>query len=136
MPTFSPQQPIVFPDVEVALAGWLRAVLAPVPVSTRIPNPRPATFLRVMRTGGPRVSLTVDAPQITFEAWANSEQDAHDLAAQVRALVNAAAGQTAGAAQIVKVTEMGGPAWLADPTSSQPRFTWTVQMRVRGTPQL
>jgi hypothetical protein len=131
MPTWSRQPPILLPDVEAELVGWLTATVG-VPTSTRVPNPRPDRWVRVMRTGGPRSSLNVDGAQITFEAWDVTSPDAAGLARQVRSVVNALAGQTVGGMLVVRVEEFAGPANLPDPHSETPRYSWTAAVHARA----
>jgi len=134
MPTFSPPQPIRFPDVEAMLAAWMPTVL-PVPCSTRIPNPRPSRWVRILRTGGPSEMLVVDQAQITVECWNDNLVGAANDAATVRAHLRALQGRTVAGVQVLRVREWGGPANLPDTHSAQPRYTWTVSIDVRGTPQ-
>lgn len=125
------EAPIRFPDAEAAVRAYLlpgiRGRYPGLILATRVPDPRPAKWLRIMRTGGPRESMFVDRPQITLEAWAGNEGDAANLLEDARALLNAANGQLFG------VEELGGPANLPDPTTAQIRYTMTLWIRIRGT---
>jgi hypothetical protein len=60
--------PIVFPDAAELVARYLRDALAergqPVRVVTRVPNPRPAAFVRVKRIGGARLDVVTDRPRL------------------------------------------------------------------------
>jgi hypothetical protein len=134
MPTFSPPGQIVFPDVEAMLVGWVPSVL-PVLCSTRVPNPRPSRWVRIVRTGGPSTMLVVDQAQITVECWNDDIVGASDDARTLRAALRGLQASTVGDVQVVRVREWGGPANLPDAHSSQPRYTWTVSIDVRGTPQ-
>jgi hypothetical protein len=124
-------QTIVFPDVEALLVTYLNGILD-VPVFTRIPNPRPPSFVRVLRTGGPKQGLVTDEAQITVEAWHNDSVQASNLAQQARAHLNVLAGQMLSSHQIHRVREMSGPGNLPDPTSGQARYTWTLLVDIRG----
>lgn len=120
---------IVFPDVEqlvidgiapeLAARGWV------VPVTTRTPNPRPAEYVRVIRTGGVRVNLVLERAQITVEAFAEREARAERLAALVRGIL-----PTLEAAY--DVDEFSAPGNLPDPTTAQHRYTATYGVLVRG----
>lgn len=121
---------LTFPDVEALLVGALRAVLD-APVYVTIPNPRPATFVRVVRSGGPSVGVVDDA-LVTVEAWAPSTVAAAALARTVRAQLSALAYARLATGDVIRVREAGGPANDPDPTSGSPRYSWTVEVRTRG----
>lgn len=124
--THNSSQPIYFPDAEKAVRDYLLQRMAGTKIATRVPNPRPGSWLRVMRTGGARENRFVDRPQITVEGWALNEDDAARLLNDARAWLNAADGQIFG------VEEVGGPANLPDPTTAQIRYTMTLWLRIRG----
>ena len=128
---------IAFPDVEAALVGWLTAALPgygiTAPVSTQVPNPRPAQFIRVLRTGGPEQNLVVDGAQVTVECWDNSAPAAAATARTVRAVLKSVKNVTTTSGDLLYGTEeFAGPALLPD-VSGQPRYSWTVQVHARGT---
>jgi hypothetical protein len=123
---------ILFPTVETVLVGWLPELLG-VPVATDVPTSRPARWVRVIRTGGPRRGVVLDEAQVTVEAWGTSTEDAAQLAQLARAHIHAMQGRIFAGVLVVRVTAFGGPAWLPDPTSKQHRYTWTEQITVRGT---
>jgi hypothetical protein len=128
---------IVFPDAVSTVIGALNAQLddlgyANVPVRSKVPNPRPTRFVRVLRTGGPRVNIVTDSAQITVEAWAASDHDAHDLAQAARAVLNSLEGTVTSGATVYGINEFSGPAYLPDPESEQPRYTWSASVNVRG----
>lgn len=117
---------VLFPDVELALCNALRNPLLGVPVVADIPVTRPAEFVRVIRTGGPRETLRSEAALLAVEAWASTKARASQLAREARAVIFALDGQLFGA------REVAGPAYLPDPSSAQIRYTMTVQVRARG----
>lgn len=128
---------ILFPDTVAAVIGALTTQLPDfgyggVPVRSRVPNPRPARFVLVFRTGGPRVNVVTDAAQVTIEAWATDAVDAHDLAQAARAIVGGLEGTVTGGVTLYGVDEFSGPAFLPDPASDQARFTWSVSVHARG----
>lgn len=80
--------PVIFPNIEARCVSFLKSVLSPdVYVSTRIPNPRANQMVRVTRTGGGRINVGMDAPQVLFECWAPSDYESSELARVVRAQV-------------------------------------------------
>lgn len=130
----SAQEAIAFPDIEELLVGWVPTVVADVPVSTEIPNPRPSKFIRLIRTGGPRQGLVTDQPQVTFECWADRSTAASALAGELRPHVFALGGRRIDGHVIRRVQEFSGPANLPDKTSGQSRYTWSVRIDLRGVP--
>lgn len=119
---------VLFRDVEALVCTFLRKpLLGTIQIGIRAPNPRPAEFIRILRTGGPKETLVSEAAQITVEAWAQTEARASLLLSQCRALLNAA-DET-----IYGVREFSGPANLPDPLSGQIRYTQSFQVRARGT---
>jgi hypothetical protein len=132
---------IVFPDAAAVVINYLRVELdargPAIPVVSRVPKQRPATFVTVERQGGQRRNLVVDDAQLGIDCWGSSDsgtgdQEAHDLAQLCRGLIHAAAGTTQGGVQIYRVEEFAGPALLPDPLSDQPRAVLTVVVSVRG----
>lgn len=117
---------VQFPDAEQAMCNLLRNPLLGVPVVADIPSTRPAEFMRVIRTGGPRETLHSEAPIFAIEAWAQTKARAVALIQAARAIVGPADGPLFG------VVELGGPAYLPDPQSTQIRYTMSVQARLRG----
>lgn len=98
-----------------------------------VPANRPARFVTVERTGGPRRNLVVDGAQITIDAWGRDRAEAHDLAQAARAIVNALEGTTTvDELTVYGVDEFSGPAFLPDPDTDQPRFRWTTSVNTRG----
>lgn len=125
--------PVEFPDAVALVLDYLRDQLDDIVCVSQIPNPRPDTFLLVRRAGGVRLNVVADNPMLTVEAWAATPEAAHDLLAEARGRVHAMRGQAFDGVAVYRVTEIGGPAHLPDPTSEQPRYTMTVQVAVRGT---
>jgi hypothetical protein len=125
---------VVHPDTVATITSHLNAALTP-PVSSNVPNPRPAEFVTVRRTGGPRASKVSDRPQVTVEAWSTDPESAHDLAQLCRSQVTAMADGTNRSGVIVyRVDEFAGPADLPDPDSRQSRFTFTLSVHSRTAP--
>lgn len=122
---------VVFPDVEALAISYLEASLPGVTVSTRVPSTRPASLVRVMRTGGYRRDLVTDVARLTFEYWAGSETDAADLCQLGRAYVLA---WPVRANDVRTVSEAAGPVNSPDPDSGTPRYVHTVEAHVRCLP--
>lgn len=79
------------PDAVAVVTAYLRDALTAhgqlVPVVSRVPSPRPPTFVRVRRLGGVQQTPVSDRPRLDVHCWAESESAAHDLAALCRALL-------------------------------------------------
>jgi hypothetical protein len=139
-----PAEVIVFPDATELFADHLRVELdergyPDLHVGTRIPNPRPVEFVRVIRTGGTRRNLVVDETQLTVECWAGSEQVAQDMAQLARAVIAAARGDVLDGVPIYRVDDVtgpgalpSGPVYTPDPISQQPRFSFSMLVACRG----
>lgn len=122
---------VVFPDATDVVRTLLDTALTP-PVRSKVPNPRPAEFVTVRRTGGVRRDLVADNAQVTVESWGATEEDAHDLAQLARAHIGAAPGSVVNGVSIYRVTEQAAPGILPDPLSDQPRYTQTFIIALRG----
>lgn len=123
---------VIQPDVEAlvidALAENLPLVGISVPVGTRVPNPRPPTFVRVLRAGGTKETLVSEQAWVIVEAYAVLERDASDLLSYCRGILHAQDG-----GPLFGTFEVSGPVNLPDPTTSLVRYTQTVGIRARGT---
>lgn len=121
----------VLPDVEAIVVAFLNGVVVP-PVSTRVPNPRPAAFVRAWRTGGAATSRVLERAQITVQAWGSNSADtvaASDLAQACRtALFN----EYTGMPLVRGVEEIAGLYSDPDPATGIARYTFTVTLMVRA----
>lgn len=126
---------VVMPDAVAVTIDYLRPALAaagrPVHVGARVPSPRPSEFVRVERIGGLRKNVVSDSPRLDIHCWAATDEAALDLAQLARALVHAMGGSRSGVA-VYRVQEVGGPMWLPDDTSGQPRYAFAVEIQMRG----
>ena len=123
---------VEFPDTCKLVLSILRAFDEDTPAHARVPNPRPPSFYRVLRTGGPRVNFVADGASVVVESWAGDEEEAHGLAQGARTALHAAASSVVGGTPIYRVTELSGPGRLPDPASEQARYTQTFMVMVRG----
>lgn len=122
---------VVFPDAVLVVVEYLRASLPGVAVRTQVPDPRPDEFIRVKRLGGARATVITDRPRVDIHCWSSTEDDAESLMRLSRAYVLAMAGSRSGTT-VYNVREVGGPQWLPDSTSGQPRYAFAVEFSARG----
>lgn len=121
--------PVTYPDAQLAVVDYLRPLLAPVPVSVRVPNPRPAAFVTLRRVGGQADTL-IDQARIDLFAWAGSDSAAHDLAMALRHHLAAMPGLRGGV-RVTRIQEFSGPLPAPD-ESGQPRWLVTYEISLRG----
>lgn len=107
-----------------AARAVLVAAVPGVPVSTRVPNPRPDRFVRLVRAGGSR-TRELDKMLLVVECWAldavQAEQDALTVAEALR--TSPAGGPWAGA--WITRWDTNAIADNPDPDTDQARFTVT-----------
>ena len=121
---------VFFPDAVLLVIDYLRAALG-VPVYSRVPENRPAEFIRVERLGGLRSSVVTDRPRIDIECWSHSEETAEALMSLARAHMLAMAGKR-GVTTVYNVQEVSGPMWLPDSVSGAPRYSFAVEFSTRA----
>lgn len=122
-----PLLPVTYPDAQLVVVGYLRPLLAPIPVGVRVPEQRPATFVTVRRSGGVAQGRT-DHARIDLYAWAASDIAAYDLANAVRRHLAVIGAQDA---TVAAVQEFAGPIPATD-ESNQPRWLVTYEISLRG----
>ena len=116
-------------DVESMVRAFLIPVVSPVKVVTTVPATRPATFVRLFRTGGAADNRVLERAQITVQGWAADIVDAFDLTAGCReAFLN----NYTSMPLVRGVNEIGGLHFDPDPGSGTPRYTFTVELMVRA----
>lgn len=116
------------PDAESTVVAFLRDRCG-VHVGTKVPNPRPARFIRAWRSGGSAVHEVLDVPHITVTAWAEDSEDASALASTAReALFN----DYTAMPLVRRVEEVGGVYYDPDPATGADRYTFTMSLRIRA----
>lgn len=121
------------PDVVAAIVPHLTDVLT-VPVSSRVPKPRPDSFVTVRETGGAgRQEMVLYRASVQFFGWAQTDQAARELTSQTRTALLDMANVTFGGVQVFAVREVGAVGWFPDPDSGQARFVGSVEMIARET---
>lgn len=118
-------------DVEKLLIDYLGPILA-VPVGTKAAGTG-TTFVKLIRTGGPRATPVSDRAQITFEAYSNKGTTAWELADKARMAMFALAGTQLAGTSVKEIEEIGGPGNLPDPIfPALTRYTFTLAVHLRG----
>jgi hypothetical protein len=129
---------VVMPDATDVVVSYLQGILPAYgeacPVRAKVPTTRPAKFVVVRRVGGVRRNVVTDEPMMVVESWAQSDQDAIDLAELCRGLIHSLPGSVVDGVPIYRVTDVSGTQFLPDDLSAQPRYTMTIQVAMRGVP--
>ncbi|WP_051432594.1 hypothetical protein [Promicromonospora kroppenstedtii] len=125
---------VIFPDVEALLLAYLKPLVAPVKVVTKVPAARPASFVKLVRVGGPRRDRVTDRPMVVFQAWGPDSVAASELARRVHAHVYALAQTSTPQGYVSAVNEVGGLQYFPDPESGQDCYQFTAQLQTRGVP--
>lgn len=129
-------EPVSFGAIEVAAADHLAARLPArgwdVLVANSVPRNRPETFVLVVpRVGGGLTNIVTDNPRLVVECHSTVGTTAGDLAAVVRAELQAVAGGYMGGLWIEKVGDIS-LVFRPDPDTNLPRYLVTKQFWVTG----
>lgn len=112
--------------VEQALVAYLATPLG-MPVSTRVPEPRPAQFIRVTRAGGAQRNLAQADSRILVECWGTTDALAWDAAERSWALLNVLDHTTL--IDVGRVT-LADPVNYPDSLSGSPRYQYIADLVV------
>lgn len=112
------------PDVEALFLKVLKPLGR---VSTKVPNPRPDTFIRVSSAGGAGERFFDDA-SILVEAWAPSTVAASDLARAARNLLHESRFDVVDGWQLYGI-DSAYPVYFPDETSERYQFLANVRVR-------
>lgn len=123
---------MAFPDANALLIGALTPLRAPVPVVSRVPDPRPPRLVQVRRVGGSAVWPVRDGARMDVWCWAPTDAEAMGLALAVRADVWKLAGTQIAGVQCYRVQEFLAPRLDDDPVTNSPRAWATYQLDLRA----
>lgn len=123
---------MAFPDVNGLLITYLAGVVAPTPVVSRVPDPRPARLVQVRRVGGAALPPVRDGARLDVWCWEDDDQAAMALAATVRTAVWALSGTALLGPVCYRVQEFLAPRLDDDPVTNSPRVWATYQLDVRA----
>jgi hypothetical protein len=122
---------MAYPDIIALLVAYLDPLLTG-PVSSRVPDPRPAVWTQVRRIGGPQVRPVRDQPRVDVISWALTDPAAWALADAARRAIHALKGTVLGGAVVYRIDETLGPKQLDDPTTGVPRCLATYSILIRA----
>jgi hypothetical protein len=111
-----------FPDIEAECRQMLLGP-AGVHVGTKVPDPRPASFVRLWVTGGSADQRILDRPTVTVQAWGGDTVEAAELARKCRDVFLTRFGAR---------NEMTRPYFDPDPGTNTPRYSFTFRTRSRA----
>ena len=116
-------------NVEAVAVASLASLPGGVRVATKVPNPRPESFVRVGTVSGGIPATMVEAPLVLVECWAREPLAAFDLARHAWArLVDIEKTFVAGA--WVLSVDATRPVNFPDPLTSSARYQFTATIRV------
>lgn len=122
-----------FPNPRSLIVGYLNSLedVLGAATSTRVPNPRPSSFVRVLHAGGEgQLNPAFEGVSLTVESWDDDEVAAETRAQLIRSKLSRATGWNGH--MFYRYREAGPPVDLAD-ESGQYRFTFTFSLRLRTT---
>lgn len=123
---------MAFPDPNALLIAYLAPVVAPVPVLSRIPDPRPGRLVQVRRVGGAAQLPVRDGARMDVKCWDPDDADAMALALQVRTAVWALSGTALLGPVCYRVQEFLAPRLDDDPITNSPVAWATYQLDLRA----
>lgn len=123
---------MAFADVVEELIAHYGTIVAPVPVSSRVPTPRPETFVQVRRTGGVPPGTIRDRVRLDVIAWAPTEPEATALVDQLRTATWALSGKVLGDTVVYDVGTFAGPTQTDDDVTGSPITFWRPELIVRA----
>lgn len=124
----------VLPDTEALVCGYLAAQLPAASVHSQFPTSPTYPVITVHRAGGTPVhSRWLDRAVLQVDVWADSKEEARDVAATAYARLKDMTGPQSygGQSGVVSATgDVTGLAWLRDEFSDKPRYTFQVSVYV------
>lgn len=123
---------MAYPDLLDLIRDHLATVYSPTPVSTRVPDPRPATWIQVRHIGGTDLRPVRVRERLDVFAWSTSDLAAQTLALQIRATLHALAGTATLGLAVYRVDEFLSPRPIDDPLTGAFRSWATYQFDLRA----
>jgi hypothetical protein len=133
-----PFYPTPKPALQAAIAILKAAFIVPSPfyatpvaVGARMPNVRPATFVRVDRLGGRMHNVVTDAARILVECWAPDSDTAEQMTCTASGALLNSLGQYWAGIYVREWADQQGPGGFDDPAvTDQRRWQFHGDLRV------
>ena len=121
-----------FVDVEALVIPFIKQVVgSTIPVATKVPNPRPGTFVRAWLNGGAEDNPILEQVNITVDVWAPSQPAASRISNDIR---NAMLWDARKSMPLVRgVSTLSRPMTTPDETSERYRATYSLRVRATRT---
>lgn len=100
-----------------------------VDVSSRIPNPRPASFIRVTRTGGTEANMVQERAVLLVECWGGTQQQAWDLVAAAYRVLQGRDPLEFNGIELGS-RSCSSPVNYPDPSTTSPRYQFQLETTV------
>lgn len=122
---------MAYPNALALMKAYLDPLVTP-PVSSRVPDPRPASFVTMRLVATNQVRPVRVQPRIDFYAWAANDTDAWTLGELVYRSVHALAGTSLLGVECYRVDEFLGPRQADDRETGTPRIWMTLAPVIRA----
>lgn len=120
---------VEFPDVEAMCLAFARTKTTAT-VGTKVKTPRPSRYARIWRTGGGALNRVLERVQITLTCGAVA--GSVEALAIARDLRGAFLNEYTQMPLVRGVEEVSGPYYDPDPDTNEDRYSFTIQLMVRG----
>lgn len=117
-------------NAEATVIGYLNSLPALVPEAAgAVPNPRPASFIRVSRVGGSERNMIQEQPLLLIECWGADQTEAWLTARQCW---EALQGRDELVFNGIELQErrLSSPVNYPDPSTASPRYQFTLQTTI------
>lgn len=121
-----------FADVVALVIGYLTPVVDPVPISSRVPKPRPDEFVRIRKIGGVPPGAFRETARLDVFTWAPQEPRAYEIANQIQSALFKLKGSNALGIPSYSMAPVLSPRTFDDPETGTPRVWATYDLVVRA----
>lgn len=121
-----------FVDPTALAVAYLTPIVDPIPVASRVPDPRPDEFVQVRKTGGAAAPPVREIVRLDVHTWGVDDPAAYDLALTVRTAMWALGATDLLGVTVYQVGEFLAPRLLDDPESGTSRAWATYDLTIRA----